>query len=813
VSAPEPAIESTLTLGQSLWDWLLGLSRIRIGGGDLSLGWQYPLPAWAWALIALLAVGLAGWSYHRLVGPRWARISLALVRAAVLLLIALLLAGPVLIHRSQQVEPDRLMMLVDRSASMEVQDLTDANGRPQARDAVLRQALGEQASVFQEPAMTEQRNVRWFGFGGQTFDMPAPSGETSMPPADRPATRLRTAIEQALAQGAGHRIAGLAILSDGQTPQDTGMSLVRQLNQRGVKVFSVPVGAKTLPMDLALTEVQAPERAFADDIVPISVTVDQLGGEQAEMPSTFTVELIDTATGETIDQSEVPRQRLGQSLRLTGRPETAGLKQYRIRVQPGRGPNGENASTTNELNTDNNVRTVSVEVIDRPLRVLYVEGYPRWEYRYLKNLLIREKSIESSILLLSASSQFAQEGDVPINRLPRNREELRRYDLIIIGDVAAGTFSDQQKSLLQDHVSATGAGLLWIGGPRHTPGDYAGSALADLLPVSAPTGVSRFGSANATITMQPTPLAQRLSVLRLQQAGEPTNRRGEATANPAWPGDLPPLRWVQQVGPLKPAAEVLATAREAAPGGRPLPLVMRMRYGSGQSLYVATDEIWRWRYGRGEVYFQQFWIQLLRMLGRGRVQQMAGPAQLETAHREIDLGQTTVVTLRLNDPALVSDSLNRVTVSVTPADEPDAAPLDTVTLRPTQDAAPDGQDSGRPTFEATWQPNETGPLLLSIDDAPLGGYDLTDTLNVVAPGDERAHPETDHERLRQLAKATGGQTIALNELDRLTTAVPNLAEPVANDTREPIWHSPLALILAMVLLTGEWIGRKLIRLV
>jgi len=107
-----------------------------------------------------------------------------------------------------------------------------------------------------------------------------------------------------------------------------------------------------------------------------------------------------------------------------------------------------------------------------------------------------------------------------------------------------------------------------------------------------------------------------LSVLRLQSA---TASNDKAPRQPEqglpWPEDLPPLHWVQQVGPLKPTAEVLAQAQQATARGRPLPLVMRMRYGSGQSVYVATDETWRWRYGRGELYFQQFWIQLLRMLG------------------------------------------------------------------------------------------------------------------------------------------------------------------------------------------------------
>ena len=114
--------------------------------------------------------------------------------------------------------------------------------------------------------------------------------------------------------------------------------------------------------------------------------------------------------------------------------------------------------------TENNTARIRLELIDRPIRVLYVEGYPRWEYRYLKNMLMREKSILSSILLLSADRGFAQEGDVPITRLPGDAEEIEPFDVIIVGDVPSSFFSAAQLSLIRDHVGARGAGLLWVGG-------------------------------------------------------------------------------------------------------------------------------------------------------------------------------------------------------------------------------------------------------------------------------------------------------------------------------------------------------------
>src|SRR4029453_5528316 len=119
------------------------------------------------------------------------------------------------------------------------------------------------------------------------------------------------------------------------------------------------------------------------------------------------------------------------------------------------------------------LRAFSMHVVSRPLRVLYVEGYPRWEYRFVKELIRREKSIESSVMLISASSDFAQEGNVPITRLPRSPEEFAAYDVVILGDVPAGFFSPEQLEMLRDHVAERGAGLLCIAGERAVPSSYA----------------------------------------------------------------------------------------------------------------------------------------------------------------------------------------------------------------------------------------------------------------------------------------------------------------------------------------------------
>src|SRR5262249_55026621 len=119
-----------------------------------------------------------------------------------------------------------------------------------------------------------------------------------------------------------------------------------------------------------------------------------------------------------------------------------------------------------DLSEANNEVTLRLDLVDRPIRVGYFDGYPRWEYRYLKNLLVREGSIRSSIMLLAPDRRFLQEGTDPLLALPRNAQEWGQFDVIIMGDVRPELFSREQLDAMREVVAKRGGGLLWIGGPQ-----------------------------------------------------------------------------------------------------------------------------------------------------------------------------------------------------------------------------------------------------------------------------------------------------------------------------------------------------------
>ena len=786
--------------------WLLDLDVIPSDASGLRLVWEHPWPAWVWLALLITAGFLAAWSYTRLLGARRGRTVLAATRFTLVLLVLLVISGPMLELPRETVEQDWVLMLVDRSASMGIADV-DGKDRRLTRDEQLRALLAENEALWRE--LSEARHVVWLGFDDGAFDLvdadppgpearQAPEAGAALPirldEPDGRYTRLSAALEQALQRAAARALSGVVVFTDGKTTDPPTRAVIRRLRSDKVGVFTVPLGSATPLGDLAIRRVEAPRRAFVRDKVPVVVELDHLGSDNDWVGAT--VKLIDVssgADGEILAEVELPAEsRARREVTLVAEPLLAGEATWKVVVE----------TAQPDLITENNVKTFLIELVDRPLRVLFVEGYPRWEYRYLKNLMIREKSIESSVMLISADRDFAQEGNQPITRLPRSPEEFAPFDVIVLGDVPGSFFSPDQLEMIREHVSVRGAGLLWIAGERFTPRTYGGTALADLLPMRGALTVPPIGR---PVNMVPTDLARRLGFLQL--SGDDRGGWPLELADPA--AGWSQLYWAQRIEPgrLKPTAEVLAeTAREFR--GTQLPLVIQMRYGAGQIIYVASDEIWRWRYGRGELMPERFWVQIIRRLGRESLAGSIDGASFEVSPRRLTTSQVMRIDLELLDARLADETRIGVAVTVETADGARVADLE---LRRV-DSTDQGKRSRVARFATTYRPGVTGQMVVRLDDPTLESLRLQVPVDVFAPDDELRQPETDHALLAALAAETGGRTIAPDELDQLAAILPNRSVRTINPLTERIWDTPLVFGLLLLLLATEWIGRKLIRL-
>lgn len=803
-------------------DRLLGLEKFSWRNPGLSLSTEHGLPVWGWGLVVLAAIALAVWMYRGPSTRGGVRVLLVVLRAAVLVFCAWLLVGPQLVLSREKVEPDRVLILVDRSASMRIQDCDSGPGRLQSRDDALRGALSRYEKLLSTAGLGVDHRLIWLGFDSACY----PIDPAHLPPAKGQSTALVTALQQAMKEAEGAPIGGVVVISDGRATQQPTAELFSRLQQQAVSLFTVPVGYDGQVPDLILAQVDAPQRAFINDPVPVSAQV-QLSPPDAQIDlSQVEVRLVDRATSQILDRQPAASRGLDQPIVLSGRAHVVGLANWTVEVAY-EGPDPSAGTTRTELTLDNNRQDVQVELIDRPVKVLYIEGYPRWEYRYLKNVLVRETSVDSSILLLSADKDFVQEGDNPITRPPRDAHELKEYDVIILGDVEASYFTPQQLALFRDHVSLGGAGLLWIAGLRAVPASYDGTPLADLLPMPQPGRVAQNASIQEPFQVRPTPLAVSLSILRLALAGEPSD---PAIAD--WPPNLPPLYWAQSVGPLKPLAEVLAEATPPHDSAQRTPLVLRQRFGSGQSIYVATDETWRWRYGRGDLYFERFWLQLIRMLARERVVGQSNAVQIHLPQRRVEVGQPVVLELRVHDAMLLDRREKTATLKIE-ATAPDAdhssplraAELGRVELTRADDPSSDAESRLVPrdtpnqegyaralVYRGVWRPQTPGSVRLTIHDDDLAPQAQPVVVEVLDPTDERRHMVADYPMMRMLAQRTGGEVVPLDQLDRLTTLIPNRAKRTPDDIREALWDSPLTLVIVLTLLTVEWVLRKLVKL-
>jgi hypothetical protein len=395
-------------------------------------------------------------------------------------------------------------------------------------------------------------------------------------------------------------------------------------------------------------------------------------------------------------------------------------------------------------------------------------------------------------MLLSADRDFAQEGNLPIARLPRTKEEFAKYDLFVIGDVPSGYFSPEQLTLLRAEVSERGAGLLWIAGERSTPASWEGTTLADLFPLKPPFALEpRVGNS----VMRPMPAASRLGVLRLtdDEDGWPDEF---SNPNVRWPS----LRYVQSVprNRLKPTAEVLAMADGVgAAAEEPSAVVTRMRFGAGDVVFVATDEIWRWRYGQGERFPERFWIPLVRMLARESLVRVDQNAALTVTPSRLAPGESAIVSLRLTDDESVARAPATISVDIQGADGVSIARIE---------LAREGADA-----TTVFVAERTGRFLAVANDPAFGRAEAA--FEVVRKDDELRRGDADHAALFDLTQRTQGQMLDDAKMRGIEELLPLRARQTDESVQRALWDTPTALILVLTLLGLEWCGRRMLRLV
>ncbi len=315
-------------------------------------------------------------------------------------------------------------------------------------------------------------------------------------------------------------------------------------------------------------------------------------------------------------------------MRLTDRPTNAGEVTYVVEVTP----------RDDETDKKNNRQSRKVSVRDDKIRVLLAQGYPNYEFRFLKTLLERDRSVQLSTYLQDADPEYAEQDKTALRSFPVNREELMAYDVLIIGDVDPRLLPQSVWQNVRAFVSEKGGGAAFIAGPKFMPQLYRdNSDVSALLPVKPDSvaGADRASDMSRGFTVRPTPLGLQSPAFQLGDSPSETEQ--------IW-SKLMPLYWFYPVGELKSGAQVLADSL-----GKPV--ICFQYFGAGRVLFHAIDSTWRWRTGGGEPFFARYWVQTIRFLAHGKLGKGRG-VELTADRREYRRGEVAQLRARFLDTQL-----------------------------------------------------------------------------------------------------------------------------------------------------------------
>lgn len=771
-------------------------------------------PAWVVALVIVPAIILLCAFVYRREGdggaPIGPRVTCAVLRGLAFVMLFLFLFRPVLETHEVEIEKSVVPILLDGSSSMRRSDayadgdisqrlaslsgLGDAARVAETTRVDLMKAILSRPDTSPEKVLAERNEVRLYSFGDEIRSL-ADHGDLR---AEGHYTRLGTAIAEVQAEFAsrGRRVSEMMVLSDGRSNSGLDPSeAAARAALDGIRIVTVGVGDPNEPKNISIQSVRAPDVALVNDDVAFEVVVSAEGYEGR----VTSVVLRPKGSEEVLASVEITLPRDGRDLNevLFWRPEREGEYDLEIVV----------VALGGEQFLDDNVRAHHLRVDPEEIRVLYVEGYPRWEYRFLKNILLRAKNMRVQCLLLDADKDFIQESteSLPaLTRFPPDKTDLFEYDVVILGDVdpyrIAPNVEESERVLatLKEFVEI-GGGLIMVAGVLDNPRAFVGTSLEDVLPVVLGDGEEeRRLRGNGYIQ----PFRPRLEnpldpheVVRLEK----DLVRNRALWEDSEVG-LPPQEWYYPVRKAKGGAEVmLRHPINENQFGRHV-LMASTFYPSGRTLFIGFDSTWLWRRFYGDRYTERFWRAAVRYVALNKLRRTNKRFELLTDKSLYDINEAIQISARVRDVDF--DPLAREKFEVQLEDEQGrATPIDLSNVDP---------DEG--LFEGTLRLGLPGQYQVWLEDwtGREAGRLSPKSFRVEVPQHEWENPVLARDTLESIAEATKGRYYGLDSFaDALDDIEGEVRErPKGEPTRDELWSSWPALLAFLSLLAAEWIIRK-----
>lgn len=738
--------------------------------------------------------------------PPLLRSVLTATRVLILLLLVLVLGSPYLkIDHTSEKKPI-VALLFDHSRSMQLHAgpfesedeytrLAAAAGyrSTNAADSATRRALnrisrGKLAqSVVQSSGpllekLSQKYDLQYWSFGTEATQLGVDPAAPKLPEPPNPGsahTRAGDALGRILEDAAGRQVAGIVLFSDGQnTAGRSPTEAAQACAAAATPLFTVPAGSSRRRQDVAIVDLFTTALVSVNDTARVAVTVESHGFDKRPVK----VELKDGDT--LLDSKElVLNGAEQQQIELTFKAEGPGARYLTVHIPP----QPEEAEELRPNNTD----TAFVRVSEEKIKVLFVEGLPRWDFRFLKNALRRDNGVGGRTakevdIRLEAEWRRQSAAD-RAKALPRTLDQLGEYQVVILGDVSPKMLDAGFLDRLDKAVRERGVGLIVEAGPRSMPHRY-GEKLHNLLPVRLRPGQpGRYPRGLPSFRVELTPEGAIHESMRFYD--EP-GRTQNAWAN------MPPYYWCAAAERPAPGATVLAANPIVGPYGK-LPLVAYHYAGKGKVMFVGTDATWRWRRNVGDRFFYRFWGQNLRFVARR-----------DAKSEKKSWIEVRPVRAQPNEPAQVelmafsSDgSPRREDTQAVQIQGGGAA----TTLELTADPAVKGRYTGKFT------PARGGEYRLAYN--PTGSADPVEArLRVAVAPEELRQPNVNRPALEQWANASGGRMVELPDLAGIAEHLQGESKLTEFHREASLWDNWLTLTILIFLYSLDVGLRRLVGL-
>ena len=628
------------------------------------------------------------------------------------------------------------------------------------------------------------------------------------------ASHLGAAVRQVIKDFRGSGLAAVVMLTDGVTTE--GEETIAQASQAatdaGVPLYFVGVGDAHEVRDVYLQGLKAEDLVFVKDELVFDLYVVAKGYKNLTVPV-----ILREKGGKELKRQDVKIDDKGLpvKVKLVYQPMEPGEKIYEIEIPKQEG----------EVETSNNRVEHNVSVRESALiKVLYVEGYRRYEYHFLKTLLEREsnrvkgnRSIKLRVRLMDADAgyQAAEGKDTDgewrvLNDFP-TRKELEGYHVIILGDVDPKPDRNPEKmheflKNVADFVDKTGGGLLMIAGEHWSPRAYRDSPLKDVLPIEM-VGEAKGEEPDRALTRgyrpELTPVGREHPLFRFRS-------KNDVDTDDIW-NKLKEFYWHAEGFRAKRVAEVLAVypgnKKEERPGDIKDPLVVQQFIGSGRAMFFGFNETWRWGWREDQGHYNQFWIQAVRYLARSRLGRVRLDLDKQAPYRR---GEPIRVSVRFPDDAPPPENAT-VTVKAERRNRAEGGAVARWELTLTK------LPGSRATYEDIITQTPEGDYKFWLEIPPAwkakldsANYTPRAECRVVGPPDELYGLRMNATEMKQAAEDTNGGFYTLADADKLPDDLPKGEPGPRSPAGAPLllWNGAICFGVALLLLTTEWLIRK-----